>query len=189
MPGDNIQRAIKKGAGELGGVTFEDFTIEGYGQAGVAILLEGTTDNRNRTVSELRNLFSKHGGSMGEQGCVAWMFHRKGVLRIPTAGKDEETVMEAAIELGAEDLLNDGDTFRVLTDPGQLEEVRRGLEERSIAVESSTIENIPETTIQVEGEDAGRLLKLVEVLEDHDDVNNLSANFEMDDALIEQLSG
>jgi len=188
MPKDNIERAVKKGSGELEGTTYEDFNYEGYGQGGVAIMVEGTTDNMNRTSPEIRHTFTKYGGSLGAKGCVSWMFTKKGVIMIPAEGLDEDTVMEAAIEAGADDLGNLGDVFRVLTDPGQMEAVRKALEAKSIKVESSAIENIPNNTVKVEGEEARKLLKLIEMLEEQDDVNSVSANYDIDDELFEQLT-
>ena len=188
MPLDTITRAVKKGAGELEGVSYEDFTIEGYGQGGVAILPEGTTDNKNRTMPELRHLFGKMGGSMGEQGCVGWMFNRKGVILIPAEGRNEDEMMEAALEAGADDLIGSPEMFRVTTDPNDVEKVRKALEAKGLKVESSAVENIPTTTIKVEGEDVPKLLRLLDALEDHDDVSSVSANYEIDDALIEQYT-
>ncbi|HOE95021.1 MAG TPA: YebC/PmpR family DNA-binding transcriptional regulator [Candidatus Sumerlaeota bacterium] len=188
MPKENIERAIKKGAGELEGVSYEDFTLEGYGQAGVAILVEGTTDNKNRTIPEIRAIFNKGGGSLGAQGCVAWMFTKRGVILIPTQGQSEETVMEAALEAGAEDLENEGEYYRILTEPNQMEDVRAAIEAKGIKVESSSLRNIPSTTVKVEGEDAPKLLRLLEALEEHDDVTSVSANEEIDDAVLEQYA-
>lgn len=189
MPKDNIERAVKKGAGELEGVSYEDFTYEGYGQAGVAILVEGTSDNMNRTSPEIRHAFTKYGGSMGAPGCVAWMFTKKGAIMIPAAGLDEEKVMETALEAGADDFQSEGDYFRVLTDPGQVEAVRKVLEDQKIPVESSKVEQVPNNVIKVENsEDARKLLKLIDMLEENEDVSAVSANYDIDDALIEQLS-
>lgn len=188
MPKDNIERAIKKGAGEMAGVSYEDFTFEGYGQAGVAILVEGTTDNMNRTAPEIRHLFGKYGGNMGEPGCVSWMFKKRGVIEINAEGIDEDRVMEAALEAGAEDVSNQGEVFRVLTGPADVESVRKSLEEADLPVIHSAVEMLSDNTIKVEGDQAGKLLKLIEMLEEHDDVNNVWSNYEIDDALIEQLS-
>jgi YebC/PmpR family DNA-binding regulatory protein len=189
MPKDNIERAIKKGAGELEGVSYEDFVFEGYGQAGVAIMVEGTTDNMNRTAPEIRHMFSKYGGNLGEPGCVAWMFAKKGVILAPTEGADEDAVMEIAIEAGAEDFENQGEQFRIVAAPASLESVRKALESKGVKVASSAIENIASNTIQIEGEEAKKLLRLLEMLEEHDDVREVSANEDIDDATLEQLSG
>jgi YebC/PmpR family DNA-binding regulatory protein len=187
MPKDNIERAIKKGSGELSGVSYEDFTFEGYGQGGVAIMVEGTTDNKNRTAPEIRHTFAKYGGNLGEMGCVSYMFNKRGVIEIPSEGQDEENVMELAIEAGADDFQNEGEVFRVLTEPNQMEGVRKALEDKGIKVESSTIDNIPTNTIKVEGDDARKLLRLIEMLEEHDDVNSVSANYDIDDSIIESM--
>lgn len=188
MPKDNIERAVKKGAGELEGVSYEDFQFEGYGHGGVAILVEGTTDNMNRTAPEMRHLFSKHGGKFGEQGSVNWMFKKKGVIMAPAEGLEEEQVMEVAIDAGADDLEDAEGYFRILTGPGTQENVRQAIEASGIRVESSTMENIPDNTIAIGADDARKLMKLIEFLEEHDDVSSVSANYEFDDALIEELS-
>ncbi len=188
MPNDNINRAIKRGSGELAGVTYEDFLIEGYGQAGVALLVEGTTDNKNRTMPELRHVFQKYGGTMGAMGSVSWMFKKKGTILVPAAGLDEDAVMEIALEAGAEDFVHEGDYFTITTDSTHVDKVRKALEDKQIKVESSALENIPENTIKVEGEAVPKLLKLIEMLEENEDVKAVSANYDIDDALIEQYS-
>ena len=187
MPKDNIERAVKKGAGELEGVSYEDFSFEGYGQGGVALMVEGTTDNMNRTAPEIRHTFAKYGGSLGEPGCVGWMFHKKGVIVVAAEGKDEDAVMEAALEAGADDFANEGAIFKILTDPHQIEAVRKALEEGSIEVSGSGVENIPDNTVDVDGDHARKLLRLIEMLEEHDDVSAVSANYHIDDALFAEL--
>ena len=188
LPKDNIERAIKKGAGELEGVSYEDFMFEGYGTAGVAILVEGTTDNMNRTSPEVRHMFGKYGGNLGNPGCVAWMFKKRGVITVPAEGLDEDTLMEAALEAGAEDVQNEGEIFSVLTDTGSMEAVRQALEAKGIKVEESKVANLPDNSIKIETVDEARkLLKLLEMLEEHDDVSAVSANYEFDDAIAEQL--
>ncbi len=188
MPKDNIERAVKKGSGELEGTHYEDFTFEGYGQGGVALFVEGTTDNKNRTTPEIRHMFSKYGGAMGEQGCVGWMFKKKGVIIIAAEGLNEDEMMEAAIEAGADDFVNEGEIFRVLTSWESVQAVREALEAKKIAVQSSGVENIPENTIKIEDvEEARKLLKLIDMLDDHDDVNSVSANYDIDDAILAQL--
>ncbi|MCE5229646.1 YebC/PmpR family DNA-binding transcriptional regulator [bacterium] len=188
MPNDNINRAIKRGSGELAGVTYEDFLIEGYGQGGVAILVEGTTDNKNRTMPELRHVFQKYGGTMGAMGSVAWMFKKKGTILVPAEGLDEDTVMEIALEAGAEDFASEEGYFRITTDSVSMDKVRKALEDKKIKVESSTLENIPDNTVKVEGDAAGKLLKLLEMIEENDDVKAVSANYDIDDSLIEKYS-
>jgi YebC/PmpR family DNA-binding regulatory protein len=188
MPKDNVERAIKKGTGELEGASYEDFVIEGYGAGGVAIIVEGTTDNKNRSMPEIRHLFGKYNGNMGETGCVAWMFETKGVIYIPTEGNDEDTVMECALEAGAEDMETEDDFFQIKTPPESFFSVREALEARGVTVDSASIQRIPTATVALEGKDAEKALKLYNALEDHDDVSNVYANFEIDDELIEQIS-
>lgn len=188
MPKDNIEKAIKRGAGELPGVTFEDFSFEGYGPAGVAILVEGSSDNRNRTTPEIRHLFGKYGGSLEKAGCVAWMFNRRGIILSPAEGQDEEAVMECALEAGAEDFETVEGMFEIVCAPDDLFTVREALEAKGISIASAEVRQIPANTIEVEGKDAERLLKLVTSLEDHDDVSSVSANFDVDAELIEQFT-
>lgn len=187
MPKDNIEKAIKKGTGELEGASYEDFVIEGYGPGGTAIIVEGTTDNKNRSLPEIRHLFGKHNGNMGETGCVAWMFETRGVIYIPTEGQDEDTVMECALEAGAEDMETEEDYFTIKTPPEEFFNVREALEAKGVKVESGSVQRIPSATVPLEGKDAEKVLKLVNALEDHDDVSNVYANFEIDAELIEQM--
>lgn len=187
MPKDTMERAIKKGAGELEGVSYEDVTYEGYGPEGVAVLVEASTDNKNRTASEIRHLFSKHNGNLGEVGCVGWMFQKKGQISIPAEGVGEDELMEAALEAGAEDIANEGEQFVVSTDWTEMLAVREQLEAAGYKIESAEVANIPENTVKVEGKSAETLLKLVSALEESDDVNNVSANFDIDEALLEEL--
>ena len=189
MPKDTMERAIKKGAGELEGSSWEDITYEGYGPAGVAIFVEASTDNKNRTASEIRHLFTKFNGNLGESGCVSWMFHKKGQIFVPSKGVEEDTLMEIALEAGAEDLKNEGEMFVITCDWQGLSAVRSAVEAKKIAVESASVSMIPANTVKVEGKDAETLLKLISALEDNDDVNSVSANFEMDDAMMEKLAG
>lgn len=184
MPSDNIDRAIKKGTGELEGATYEDVTYEGYGPGGVAILVQCLTDNRNRTVSSIRATFNKNGGNMGESGCVAWMFHRKGVVVVEAAAADEERVMEAALEAGAEDVASLGEGFEVTTDPDVLDAVRETLEAASFTIVSGEVSNVPENTQPLSGNEASKLLKLLDALEDDDDVQTVSANADIDEAAL-----
>ncbi len=188
MPSDNIERAIKKGTGELEGVTYEDVVYEGYGPGGVAILVEALTDNRNRTVAELRRLFSKYGGNLGENGCVAWMFRKRGMITVPKEGADEERLMEIALEAGAEDLTDSGDTFEVATPPDMLHEVKDALEAASVRVESAEVSMAPRNTVDLGGKDADATLKLLEALDDADDVQSVSANFEIAQEELERIT-
>lgn len=182
IPKDNIQRAIQKGQGNLEGVSFEEITYEGYGTAGVALLVETMTDNRNRTAAEMRHLFSKHGGNMGESGCVAWMFHKKGLILIDkTSGPDEETLLGIVLEAGAEDLKSEGEEYEITCEPDDFEAVVKALEAAGIKWDSAEVSMLPETTIALEGDDAAKLMRLVDALEDHDDVQAVYGNFDVPD--------
>ncbi len=176
MPMDNIERAIKKATGELEGVTYHELTYEGYGPAGIAILVEVATDNKNRTVAEVRHLFSKHGGSLGETGSVAWMFDRKGIITMPAAGKNEDDVMEVILEAGADDLSTQDDFFEVQTSVESFEPVRRALVDKNFTVENASLQWIAKNLIEVKGEDAEKAMKIIEALEDIDDVQNVYSN-------------
>jgi YebC/PmpR family DNA-binding regulatory protein len=180
MPNDNIDRAIKKGTGELGGGTLEEITYEGYGPAGVAIIADVFTDNRNRVVAELRHMFSRHGGNLGESGCVAWMFKKRGVIAIDKGAADEDRLLELALEAGADDVVSEDDGFQVLTGTESFSAVRDAIEKAGIPIASAEIAKLPENTVKVSGNAAEQVLKLMEELEDHDDVQGVAANFEMD---------
>jgi YebC/PmpR family DNA-binding regulatory protein len=183
MPADNIKRAIQRGTGELPGVSYEEVQYEGYGPGGVAVLLQTMTDNRNRTTPEIRHLFAKHNGNLGENGCVSWLFTRKGQILVARAdGLDEDTLMELALEAGAEDLdTDDEDFFRVTTAPEELHAVKERLEAGGIAVDTAEFDMEPSTTQLVEGKQARQMLRLMEAFEDHDDVQNVWANFDVGD--------
>jgi YebC/PmpR family DNA-binding regulatory protein len=186
MPADNIKRATQRGTGELPGAIYEDVTYEGYGPGGVALMLEILTDNRNRTTPEIRHLFSKHGGNLGESGCVAWLFSRKGAILVPrTEDLDEDTMMESALEAGAEDLdADDPDFYSVTTAADQLHAVRDALEDRGVIVEAAQISMEPSSTTRLEGNLAMRMVRLMEAFDDHDDVQNVWANFDIDDDIL-----
>jgi len=186
MPNDTIDRAIKRGTGELEGVIYDEITYEGYGPGGVAVMVNTTTDNRNRTVSELRHAFSKHGGNLGESGSVAWMFNKKGQLIIDAALKGEDEMMEIALEAGAEDMQNDGDSYQILTAPEDFMTVLDAVKGKGIEPISAEIAMIPQNTIKLEGGQVTQMLKLYESLDDHDDVQSVYANFEIDDAVMQQ---
>ena len=186
MPKENIERAIKRGTGELEGTSFEEVIYEGYGPGGVAILIEAITDNRNRTVSEIRTIFTKHGGSLGEAGCVAWMFDKKGMITVE--GVDEDRLMEIAIEAGAEDVREEEGVFQVITAPDELEDVREQLEQRGVTIKEATLTYIPQSTVRVEGEKAEKLIKLLDALENHDDVQNVYANFDVPEEVLSSIS-
>ncbi len=188
MPNDNITRAIKKGSGEAGGAALEELFLEGYGPAGVALMVETLTDNKNRTVSDVRHLITKYGGSLGEPGCVAWMFDKKGVIVFDREGVSEDELMEAALECGAEDLQSDETMFEVLTDPAGFLEVKEALEARGFKPDLAEVQMRPKTTVKIEEEKpAQQVLKLVELLEEHDDVSDVFANFDIPDQLLEAL--
>ncbi len=189
MPKENIDRAIKKGTGELEGASnFEEVIYEGYGPGGVAVLVESLTDNKNRTVSEVRHLFSKYGGSMGEAGCVAWMFEKKGVIAFNKDSVAEDDLMEAALEAGAEDLQVGESEYEVITDLASFEKVKSALEAKGFKHDMAEIQMHPKSTVRVEEEKpAQQLLKLMEMLEDHDDVQHVFANFDIPDSLLEAM--
>jgi YebC/PmpR family DNA-binding regulatory protein len=191
MPNDNINRAIKKGAGDMESEAIEEIVYEGYAPGGVAVMLEIATDNRNRTASEIRHLFSKSNGNLGENGCVAWMFKRTGLLTIDKESLtlDEEDLMLMVLELGADDLTDEDEVFEVLTNPDSFMEVKEGLENEGIKLEMADIVMLPENTVAVNDENmAGRILKLIDALEDHDDVQNVYTNMSIEDEIIERLS-
>ncbi len=188
MPSDNIKRAIMKGTGELEGVTYDEITYEGYGPGGVAILLEILTDNRNRTVSELRHIFSKNGGNIGESGCVAWMFKRKGYLVVEKSSASEDDLLDIILESGAEDLREDGSNYEIFTPPDKYEDVVEALEKSNIEIAASNLGQIPQNYVKLEGKQAQQLLRLMEELEDHDDVQNVWANFDIDEEEIAKYS-
>lgn len=185
MPNDTIERAIKRGTGELDGVNYEEITYEGYGPNGVAVLLETMTDNRNRTVAEIRHIFSKHGGNLGESGSVAWMFDKKGYLVIDKAAKSEEELFEIAIEAGAEDLKDDGDVFEVYTAPDTFEAVHEAIKAAGIEPQVAEVTMLPQNEIKLEGGDAKTMLKLYDALDDNDDVQKIYANFDIDESEME----
>ncbi len=186
MPNDTIDRAIRRGTGEEEGVQYDEITYEGYGPGGVAVMVETTTDNRNRTVSELRHLFSKNGGNLGESGSVAWIFHKKGQIILDATLKGEDEMMELALDAGAEDMTNDGETYQILTAPEDFHAVLDKVKAAGLEPMSSSIALIPQNTIKLEGSQANQMLKLYDALDDHDDVQNVYANFEMDEATMQQ---
>jgi YebC/PmpR family DNA-binding regulatory protein len=186
MPLENIERAVKKGTGALEGVNYEEITYEGYGPGGAAILVEATTDNANRTVADVRHAFAKYGGNLGSAGSVAWMFDKRGQIYVDATRYDEDTTMEAALEAGAADFVREGEQYVVTTGVTDLHAVQEGLKGRGIAPESAEITLIPKTTVKIEGKSAETLLKLMEALEEHDDVSKVSSNFDVD---FETLAG
>ncbi|MBI2844159.1 MAG: YebC/PmpR family DNA-binding transcriptional regulator [Armatimonadetes bacterium] len=189
MPADNIKRAIQRGTGEIEGAIYEEITYEGYGPAGVAVLVQCLTDNRNRTVADIRNIFGKAGGSLGESGCVAWMFEQKGLVSVPAETADEDSVMMATLDAGAEDIRVEEDTIEVITKPEDLHAVRDALTNADLAFSEAEIEMLPKNTVRVEdGKEASQVLRLVEMLEDLDDVQHVYANFDIPDELMQQAA-
>lgn len=189
MPADNIKRAIQRGTGEIPGVTYEEVQYEGYGPGGAAVLLQTLTDNRNRTTPEIRHLFTKHGGNLGENGCVSWLFTRRGLLLVARDdGLDEDTLMEQALEAGAEDLdTEDSDFYRIYTAPEELHVVKEHLESSGIVVTSAEIDMEPSTTQALEGKQAQQMIRLMDAFEEHDDVQNVWANFDIDDSELDNV--
>ncbi len=184
MPSDNIKRAIQKGTGELPGVTYEDVTYEGYGPGGVALIIESVTDNKNRTVSELRHLLERNNGKLGASNTVAWMFHKRGIIQVPKSASDEESLLGIILEAGADDMTSDDEFFEITTSPDSLESVRQTLESKQVKVENAEVQLLPENTVRVAGKDAEGVLKLVEALEEHDDVQHVYANFDIDEKVL-----
>jgi len=189
MPADNIKRAIQRGTGELPGATYEEFTLEGYGPGGVAILAEINTDNRNRTVSEIRHVFGKNNGNMAEAGAVSWLFHKKGDIVVPKSAAKEDDLMSIVLEAGADDLQDDGENWEVLTNPSAYEAVLEAVKKAGIEPVSSSVSMIPQNYIKLEGTAATQMIRLIEALEDNDDVQNVHANFDIDQKLLEEVAG
>ena len=187
MPHANIDKAIKRGTGELPGVSYEEVTYEGYGPGGAALLIQVMTDNKNRTVAELRHVLSRHGGSLGENGSVAWMFKKIGLITVPAASATEDELMVATLDAGAEDIELDEDVFRVETNPGSLEAVKTALEQNNIPYESAEIIMEPRNTLRVEGKSAESMIKLMDALEEHDDIQSVYSNFDIDDSVLESI--
>ncbi len=187
MPSDNIDRAIKKGTGELEGVNYEEIVYEGYGPAGVAILIESMTDNKNRTVAEVRNMMSKNGGNLGESGCVGWMFHKKGYLSFDQKEVTEEKLMEVALDAGAEDVKDAGYAWEVITAPAEFEVVRDKIVAAGLKPTMAEVTMVPQNTIQLNEADANKMLKLIEILEENDDVQKVHANFDISPEIMARL--
>ena len=188
MPADNIKRAIQRGTGELPGATYEEFTLEGYGPGGVALLLDINTDNRNRTVSEIRHVFGKNGGNMAEAGAVSWMFHKKGDVVVAKSAAKEDDLMGVVLEAGADDLRDDGENWEVITDPSSFDAVLTAVKESGIQPISAEVAMIPQNYIKLEGQQATQMIRLVEALEEHDDVQHVHSNFDIDQKLLEEVA-
>jgi YebC/PmpR family DNA-binding regulatory protein len=187
MPKENIDRAIKKGTGELGGINYEELTYEGYGPGGVAIMVAVLTDNKNRTIADIRNSFSKHNGNLGESGCVSWMFTSKGLILLDQDKVDEERLIEVVLDAGAEDVRTREREFEVITDPVQFEDVKGAFHDAGLEYSFAEVTMIPQTTIRLLGKEAEQMLKLMERLEDSDDIQKVYANFDIPDEVMERL--
>jgi YebC/PmpR family DNA-binding regulatory protein len=188
MPQENIKRAIQRGTGELEGVNYEELTYEGYGPGGAAVMVDVLTDNKNRTVAEVRNIFSKPGGSLGESGCVAWIFDPKGLISVPKDGLDEDTVMMAALDAGAEDVRSEEETFDVITSSEDLPAVRQALTDAGIPFTLAEVTMLPKSTVELKGKEAQQMIRLMEQLEDHDDVQNVYANFDIPEHVLATMA-
>ncbi len=189
MPADNIKRAIQRGTGELPGAVYEEFTLEGYGPGGVAVMLDINTDNRNRTVSEIRHVFGKNGGNMAAAGAVAYMFHKKGDIVIAKSAASEDDLMNIVLEAGADDLRDDGENWEVVTDPSSFEAVVEAVKKAGYTPEVAEIGMIPENYIKLEGQKASTMIRLMEALEDQDDVQHVYSNFDIDQEEMEEVAG
>lgn len=192
MPADNIKRAIQRGTGELPGVSYEEVTYEGYGPAGVAILVDVVTDNANRAVSEMRHVFSRHHGNLGQAGSVAWMFHKKGTIIINNAAQknrfSEDDLLTIILDAGAEDMQTDHDLFTVTTTPQAFDGVKKAIEQKGIIIENASLQMVPQNTVKVTGKEAEQTLRLMEALEEHDDVQNVYSNFDIDEKELATLN-
>jgi len=178
MPADNIKRGILKGTGELAGVQYDEISYEGYGPGGVAVLVEVMTDNKNRTIPEVRHAFAKNGGNLGETGCVGWLFDKKGLIQVDKAA-DEDSVFEVAIEAGAADIVEGDETYDVFTPPDQFESVREALDSKGFTILAAEVGMFPQTYVKLDSKQSGQMIRLMEILEEHDDVQNVWANFEL----------
>ena len=188
MPKDNIERAIKKGTGELEGVHYEESVLEGYGPNGVAILVDIMTDNKNRTMAELRHAFTKYNGNIGATGCVSWMFDKKGLISFDKEKVDEDKLMEVALDAGADDINDEGSTLEIITDPNDFEAVKEALDKNGLQYVFAKISMIPQNTVKLNKKEAEQVLKLMETLEDSDDVQNVYANFDIPDDIMENIT-
>src|SRR5712671_6081201 len=189
MPADNIKRAMQRGTGELPGATYEEIMFEGYGPGGVALIVDVTTDNRNRTVSEIRHAFGKNGGNLGESGSVAWMFHKKGYIVVPKSAAKEDDLMNIVLESGGDDLNDDGDNWEILTAPNAFEGVLEAIKKGNLEVIHSAIGMVPQNYIKLEGPAANQMIRLLEAIEDQDDVQNVYSNFDFDQKQLEEVAG
>ena len=191
MPGDNIKRAIMKGTGELPGETYDEITYEGYGPAGVAIFIETLTNNKNRTVGEIRHLLTKHGGSLGENGCVSWMFEKSGLILVDKSGSDEDRLLEVALEAGAKDMNSepDEDLYEIITEQADFEAVKKAIEDAGIEISLAEISRIPKNTVALDEKGASQVLRLIDLIEDQEDVQNVYANFDIPGDILDKVAG
>ena len=186
MPADNIERAIKKGTGQLEGITYEDITLEGYGPGGVAVYVEGVSDNKNRTTAEVRTIFTKKGGNMAGAGSVAWMFEKKGYIVVSKTSAEEDKLMGVALDAGAEDMIVEDENYAIKTSPQDFFKVKKAIDDAGIKTEDAQITLLPKNTVKVEGPDAKKILDLVDAIEEHEDVQHVYANFDIPDDLIKE---
>ena len=189
MPKDTIEKAVKKGSGELGGENYEAATYEGYGPGGVAVFVESLTDNRNRTGGEVRHIFDKHGGNLGTDGSVAFVFDRRGLIAVPKQQIDEEALMEAALEAGADDIADEGDYWQITTDPADFQPVREALDKAGVPIEEASLALLPNNTVECAGDQARKVMNLIDALEDNEDVQKVYANFDIPDEEMAALEG
>ena len=188
MPKDNIARAIKKGSGELAGTSYEEYNYEAYGPGGVALMMNCLTDNKNRTIADIKHIFERHGGNLGEPGCVSWIFEKKGLVVFEKNSVDEEKLLDLALEAGAEDIKESETQFEVLTDPADFESIKKAFDDEGLSYSLAEISMIPQNTVKLEGGDAERVLSLLEALEENDDISHVYANFDIPDEVMEALS-
>jgi YebC/PmpR family DNA-binding regulatory protein len=188
MPKDNVDRAVKRGTGEIEGTSYEEIIYEGYGPGGVAVLVEALTDNKNRTVSEIRHIFDKYNGNLGESGCVAWIFEKKGIVVVSAEGLNEDVVMELALDVGAQDVKMEGDTFEITTEPGDFEGVRTAAEDKGWKIELAEVTMVPQNNVKLDGKKAEQMLKMMDALDDHDDLQRVFANFDISEDEMMKIS-
>jgi YebC/PmpR family DNA-binding regulatory protein len=188
MPKDNVDRAIKRGTGEIAGVNYEEVTYEGYGPGGVAVIVETLTDNKNRTVAEIRHIFEKYNGSLGESGCVSWIFNKQGVVEVEGANLDEDEVMEVALESGAQDVKKEGHSYEITTEPADFEAVRSAVEAKGWKIELAEITMIPQNTVKLGGKKAEQMLKMMDALDDNEDMQKVFANFDISEEEMLRMS-
>ncbi len=187
MPKDNIARAIKKGTGELAGTSYEEYNYEAYGPGGVALMMNCLTDNRNRTIADIKHIFERHGGNLGEPGCVSWIFEKKGLVVFEKNSVEEEKLLDLALEAGAEDIKESETQFEILTDPADFESIKKAFDDQGLSYSVAEISMIPQNTVKLEGRDAERVLSLMEALEENDDISHVYANFDIPDEVMEAL--